>query len=219
MKQKVISIEQAVDMVYDGMSIMVGGFLGCGNPNKIIDALVEKQVKNLTIICNDAAFPGRGVGKLFDNKQVDLLICSHIGTNPEVGRQMTQGETTVDLRPQGTLAEQMRCAGSGLGGFLTPTGVGTMVAEGKQVVNVDGKEYLLELPLKADLAILYGYKVDKQGNVFYKQSTQNFQPIMAIAADLVIVEADNVVEVGEIEPESIHTPSIFVDYIVDGGAL
>lgn len=213
---KLVAMEKAVDQVKDGMTVMIGGFLGCGNPHKVIDALIEKGVKDLTIIANDTAFPDIGLGKLIVNKQAKKVIVSHIGTNPETGRQMNEGETEVELVPQGTLAEQVRAAGAGLGGFLTPTGIGTIVEEGKQKMEIDGKEYILELPLRADIALIAGSKVDKKGNVYYNKSTKNFNPIMATAADIVIVEAEEVVEIGDIDPNDVMTPSIFVDYIVRG---
>jgi acetate CoA/acetoacetate CoA-transferase alpha subunit len=187
-----------------------------GNPHKIIDALVKKGVKDLTIIANDTAFPEFGLGKLIVNKQVKKVIASHIGTNPETGRQMTAKETEVVLVPQGTLAEQVRAGGAGLGGFLTPTGVGTIVEEGKQKIEINGKTYLLELPIRADVALIAGSKVDKTGNIYYNKSTRNFSPLMAMAADMVIVEAEKLVEVGEIDPNDVMTPGIFVDYIVRG---
>jgi len=197
---------------------MVGGFLGCGNPHKIIDKLVEKNVKDLTLICNDSSFPDYGVGKLVVNHQIKKLIASHVGTNPETGRQMNAGEMEVVLVPQGTLAEQVRAGGAGLGGILTPTGVGTVIEEGKEKITVDGVEYLLEKPLKADVALIAGQKVDKFGNIVYFGATRNFNTIMATAAETVIVEASEIVEVGDLDPNDVVTPGIFVDYIVDGGA-
>jgi len=213
---KIISIDDAVSMINDGMTIMVGGFLGCKNPFGIIDALVEKGVKDLTMISNDTAFPEIGIGKLIVNKQVKKLITSHIGTNKESGVQMNAGELDVELVPQGTLAERIRAAGAGLGGILTPTGVGTIVEEGKTIINLDGKLHLLEKSLMADVALIAGARVDKKGNIRYKKSARNFNPLMATAADLVIVEADEIVEVGEIDPDDVMTPGIFVDYIVGG---
>lgn len=213
---KLISIDEAVGMIHDGMTIMVGGFLGCKNPHRMIDAIVKKGVKDITLIANDSAFPEIGIGKLIVNKQVKKLIASHIGTNKETGNQMNAGELEVELVPQGTLAERIRAAGAGLGGILTPTGLGTVVAEGKEIIKVDGKEYLLEKPLRADVALIVGAKVDKKGNIRYAKSTRNFNPLMATAADLVIVEADEIVEVGEIDPDDVMTPGIFVDYIVGG---
>lgn len=214
---KVISIEEAVSHIKDGMTIMIGGFLGCGSPHRLIDALVEKGVKDLTLICNDTGFPDKGSGKLIVNRQIKKLIASHIGTNRETGNQMNAGELDVTLVPQGTLAERIRAGGAGLGGILTPTGVGTVIEEGKQKIEIDGKTYLLELPLRADVALIAGYKVDKFGNIVYRGATRNFNTLMAMAADLVIVEADQIVEIGEIDPNDVVTPGIFVDYIVGGG--
>ncbi|WP_026895758.1 acetate CoA-transferase subunit alpha [Clostridiisalibacter paucivorans] len=214
---KRITIDEAIDHIKDGMTIMVGGFLGCGSPHKLIDGLADKGVKDLTIIANDTAFVDYGVGKLVVNKQVKKVIASHIGTNKETGRQMNEGETEVELVPQGTLAERIRSGGSGLGGFLTPTGVGTIVEEGKEKMDIDGKTYILELPLKADIALIGGSKVDKKGNVYYNKSTKNFNTVMATAADVVIVEAEELVEIGDINPSDVMTPSVYVDYIVGGG--
>lgn len=215
---KIISIEEAVNHIEDGMTIMIGGFLGCGSPHRIIDALVEKGVKDLTLICNDSGFVDVGAGKLVVNKQIKKLIASHVGTNKETGNQMNSGEMEVVLVPQGTLAEQVRAGGAGLGGVLTPTGVGTVVEEGKEKIKIDGVEYLLELPLKADVALIAGETVDKFGNVKYYGATRNFNDLMAPAADITIVEAEEVVEVGELDPNDVVTPGIFVNYIVSGGA-
>ncbi len=216
MKNKIISIKEAVDKIKDGMTIMVGGFLANGSPENIIDALVEKNLKDLTLICNDTGFPDKGVGKMVVNKQFKKIIASHIGTNRETGNQMNSGETEVVLVPQGTLAERVRCGGNGLGGFYTPTGVGTEVAEGKEVKIINGKEYLFETPLRADVALLKASVVDKKGNMIFNKTMKNFNPLMATAADLVIVEADKIVEVGEIDPEHVMCSGIFVDYIVGG---
>lgn len=213
---KVVSLESAMEHIKDGMTIMVGGFMTIGTPEMIIDAMVKKGVKDLTIIADDAGFPDKGIGKLVANKQVKKLMASHIGLNPMAGRQMNSGELIVELIPQGTVAERIRCGGAGIGGFLTPTGVGTIVEEGKQKMTIDGKEYLLELGLRADVAILGGSIVDKQGNIFYNGSTRNFNPVMATAADVVIVGAEKIVEIGEIDPHHVMTPHIFVDYIVGG---
>ena len=159
------------------------------------------------------------MGKLVVNKQIKKLIASHVGTNPETGKQMHTGEMEVVLVPQGTLAEQVRAGGAGLGGFLTPTGVGTIVEEGKEKIVIDGKTYLLELPLRADIALIAGEMVDKFGNIVYQGATRNFNNLMATAADIVIVEAESVVEVGELDPNHVVTPGIFVDYIYNGGAI
>jgi acetate CoA/acetoacetate CoA-transferase alpha subunit len=215
---KVITIDEAIDKIQDGMTIMVGGFLGCGNPIRLVDKLVEKGTKNLTLICNDSSFPDYGVGKLIVNKQIKKLIASHVGTNPETGRQMNEGEMEVVLVPQGTLAEQVRAGGSGLGGFLTPTGVGTVVEEGKQKIEIDGVEYILELPLKADVALIAGQTADKFGNIEYFGATRNFNQLMATAADVVIAEVEEIVEVGDLDPNQVVTPGIFVTHLVDGGA-
>lgn len=216
---KIISIDEAISHIKDGMTIMVGGFLGCGTAHRLVDALVEKNVKDLTLICNDSGFADIGVGKLVVNKQIKKLIASHIGTNRETGNQMNAGEMEVVLVPQGTLAEQVRAGGSGLGGFLTPTGVGTVVEEGKEKMVIDGKTYLLEMPLRADVALVAGETVDKFGNIVYYGATRNFNELIATAADLVIVEAEEVVEVGELDPNHVVTSGIFVDHIVDGGAI
>lgn len=214
--EKINTLDRFMDLIKDGQTIMVGGFLAVGTPEKLIDAIVKKGVKDLTIICNDTSYPDRGVGKLVVNHQVKKVIASHIGTNPETGRMMHTGEMEVELSPQGTLAERIRAGGAGLGGVLTTTGLGTVVAENKETIFVDGKEYLLEKPLKADIALLAGNIADKKGNVWYKGSARNFNPIMATAAEIVVVEAEKIVEVGEIEAEDVMTPHIFVDYIVDG---
>ena len=182
----------------------------------IVDALVEKNVKNLTLICNDTGFPDKGVGKMVVNKQFKKMIVSHVGTNPETANQMNSGETEVVLTPQGTLAEKVRCGGNGLGGFYTPTGIGTEVAEGKEIRVINGKEYMFETPLRADVALLRASVADKKGNMIFNKTMKNFNPIMATAADLVIVEADKIVEVGEIDPEHVMCSGIFVDYIVGG---
>lgn len=213
---KLKTLDEVLELIKDGQTIMVGGFLAVGTPEAIIDGIVKKGVKDLTIICNDSGFVDRGVGKLVASRQVKKIIASHIGTNAETGRLMNTKEMEVELVPQGTLAERVRCAGAGLGGFLTPTGVGTVVAEGKDIINLDGKEYLLEKPIRADIAIVFGSIVDKKGNIWYNKSTRNFNPLIAAAADTVIVQAEKIVEVGEILPENVMTPHIFVDYIVGG---
>ena len=220
MKNKIMTAQEAVAGIKDGASIMVGGFMACGTPEILIDALVEKGVKNLTIICNDAGVPGRGVGKLLSNGQIKTLIASHVGLNPEVAQRMNtdvpEDKLECILVPQGTLAERVRAGGTGLGGFLTPTGVGTIVAEGKQVINIDGRDYLLEKPLKADVALIRGSVTDKFGNTTYNGTTRTFNPMMATAAEYVIVGACEIVEVGEIDPNNVATSGIFVDAIVGG---
>ncbi|WP_320053593.1 CoA transferase subunit A [uncultured Acetobacteroides sp.] len=211
--EKLITIAEAASKIKDGMTVMVGGFLSTGGPNRIIDALLESSVKDLTIICNDTAFPDKGLGKLIVNHQVKKVITSHIGTNPCTIDQMNAGELDIEFSPQGTLAERVRAGGAGLGGILTPTGIGTVVAEGKQVMQVDGKEYLLEKPLRADVALLGASISDRDGNLVYRGTMQNFNPLMAMAADMVIAETSELVETGDLKPEDVRTPSIFVDYI------
>ncbi|MFZ5814605.1 MAG: acetate CoA-transferase subunit alpha [Bacillota bacterium] len=211
---KVTSLERAMSLVQDGMTVMVGGFMAVGTPELFMDALAEKGVKDLTIICNDAGFPDRGVGKLIARRQVKRLIASHIGLNPEAGRLMTTGEMEVELVPQGTLAERIRCGGAGIGGFLTPTGVGTVVEEGKQKLEIDGKVYLLELPLKADVALIFAHQADTMGNLVYRRSIRNFNPPMAMAAQTTIALVREVVEAGQIDPDLVMTPGVLVDHIV-----
>lgn len=213
---KIRSLDEIMLHIKDGMTIMIGGFMGVGTPEIIIDEIVDRGIKDLTIIANDTAFPGVGVGKLVVSGQVKKVIVSHIGLNPEAGRQMNSGELIVELVPQGTLVEQIRCGGAGIGGFLTETGLGTTVEEGKQKINIKGSEYIIEVPLRADVALIGGSIVDKAGNVFYNATTRNFNPLMATAADVVIVGAEKLVEAGEIDPHLVMTPSIFVDYILGG---
>jgi acetate CoA/acetoacetate CoA-transferase alpha subunit len=214
---KIISAKEAAVHIKDGMTVMLGGFVGFGTADEIVDLMCENKVKDLTVICNDTSFPDKNIGKLVVNKQVKKVIASHIGTNPETGRQMNENEIQVDLVPQGTLAERIRSGGTGLGGVLTPTGVGTIVEEGKQKIVLNGKEYLLEEALRADVAVIKGAKADKMGNIVYKRASKNFNPVMAMAADIVIAEVDEIVEVGELDPDMIDTPNIFIDYIVEGG--
>ena len=210
-KKPVISAKEAGALVKDGMTVMVGGFMTNGTANSIVN---QVTAKDLTVICNDAGLQGIGCGKLLAGHQIKTLYASHVGLNKECGQQYNAGELELILQPQGTLAEQVRAAGAGLGGFLTPTGVGTTVAEGKQTIEVDGVEYLLEKPLHADVAIIQGYVADETGNVRYKGSTRNFNIPMASAADIVIVEVESIVPAGEIGPNYVETPHIFVDYLV-----
>jgi acetate CoA/acetoacetate CoA-transferase alpha subunit len=213
---KIITPQAAVELLRDGMTLMIGGFLAVGTPEKLVDALVAKGTKNLTIIGNDTATPEKGIGKLVVNRQLKKAIVSHIGTNPETGRQMNAGELEVELAPQGSLAERIRAAGAGLGGVLTPTGLGTVVAEGKQVLTIDGRDFLLEKPLKADVALLKAYTADKAGNLIFRRSARNFNPVMGTAATVVIAEVQNIVEVGAIDPDAVMLPGIFVHYLVQG---
>lgn len=211
---KIITVEEAVSKVKSGMTLMIGGFLTAGTPNKIVEALSKTDVKDLTIIANDTGYADKGIGLLITNKQVKKVIASHVGTNPNTIQQFNDKELIIEFSPQGTLAERVRCGGAGLGGVLTPTGLGTVVEEGKQKITVNGKEYLLELPLRADIALLGANIADEGGNLIYKGTTQNFNPMMATAADLVIAEAQEIVKEGEIAPERVHTPGIYVNYLV-----
>ncbi|MBN1068181.1 3-oxoacid CoA-transferase subunit A [Clostridium botulinum] len=211
---KIVKLEDLKSIFKDGMTIMIGGFLDCGSPETIIDMLVNLNVKNLTIIGNDTGYPDKGIGKLVVNGQVKKVIASHIGTNPETGRRMNSGEMEVELSPQGTLIERIRAAGSGLGGVLTSTGIGTIVEKGKRKILIDDKEYLLELPLKADVSLVKGSIVDEFGNTCYKGTTKNFNPYIAMAADTVIMEAENLVEFEELNREDIMTPGVLVNYII-----
>ena len=225
---KFISIEEAVKLIPDGATVMFGGFMGCGNAHRFIDALSKSGVKDLTYIGNDGVCPGGpmgeeyyGAAKLIHNKQVSRMIASHVGLNPEVAQQsMVDGTLEVTLIPQGSLAEMIRAGGAGLGGVLTPTGVGTIIEEsplclGKQTI--DGKDYLLMKPLHADFAVIGGAKIGRYGNDWYKGSSHNFNIVMATAADVGIAEAEEIVEIGDIAPEDVRTPGIFVDYVVEGG--
>ena len=212
---KAISVTQAVEMIPDGASLMIGGFLAVGSPRRIIDEIVRQGRKHLTIISNDTSKPGIGDAILIEAKCVDVLIASHIGTNPETQRQMIAGELKVELCPQGTLVERIRAGGSGLGGVLTPTGVGTVAAEGKKVIEVDGIEYLLEKPLKADFALLGARRADYRGNLDYSLTARNFNPIMALAGKIVIAEPNEIVPVGVISPDHVITPHVLVDYLIE----
>lgn len=194
---------------------MIGGFMGCGTPSRLIQEMVRQGRKNLTVIANDTARPGVGIGRLIDAKLVSRLVATHIGTNPETQRQMIAGDLDVDLCPQGTFAERIRAAGFGLGGVLTPTGVGTAVAEGKRTVEVDGKTFLLETPIKADFALVAAHKADWQGNLTYSLTARNFNPIIAMAAETVIVEASEILPIGVIPPDEVVTPHVLVDHLVE----
>lgn len=216
---KLIGLEDAVNLVRDGDTIMVGGFLAVGTPEHLIDALIAKGVKDLTLICNDSGFVDRGVGKMVVAKMFKKIMASHVGTNKETGRQMLEGETEVVLVPQGTLIEQIRAGGFGLGGVLTKTGLGTEVEKGKQVIEIDGERYLLEKPLRANVALLFAESADEKGNLTFHGATRNFNTYMGAAADIAIVEARTVVKVGELRPDEVVVPGVFIDYIVDGGAL
>jgi len=211
---KTISVKDAAALIPDGASLMIGGFMGVGTPERLIDELVRQGKRNLTVIANDTAAPGRGIGKLITAGLVSETIASHIGLNPETQQQMLAGKMTVDLVPQGTLIERIRAGGFGLGGILTPTGVGTIVEEGKRRIDVDGKSYLLETALRADFALVNAFLADYRGNLYYALTARNFNPVIAMAADTVIVTAENVVPVGVIAPDHVVTPAVLVDYLV-----
>jgi len=211
---KIITFDEAISKVENGMTIMVGGFIGCGAPDQLIEEVCRQETKGLTLIANDTGILGDAMSQLIVKRCISKLIATHIGTNKETGRQMSAGELDVKLVPQGTLAEQIRAAGAGLGGVLTPTGIGTIVEEGKQKLDINGTEYLLELPVRANVALLNAYKADKAGNLVYRRAARNFNPLMAMAADLVIAQVENIVEIGEIDPDEIMTPGIFVDFLV-----
>jgi len=221
MRNKILnSADEAVAQINDGSVIMVGGFMACGTPEILIDALVKKGVTNLTVICNDGGWPDKGVGKLIAKGQVKRLIASHVGLNPEVARRsntdVEADRMELTLVPQGTLAERVRAGGAGLGGVLTPTGVGTIIAEGKHIINLDGRDFLLETPLRAGFALIRASRIDKLGNTVFFGTTKNFNPLMATAADYVIAGACEIVEAGGIDPDAIHLSGIFVDAIVGG---
>ena len=210
--KKIVSAKEAISQIKDGATILVGGFLSCGTPDKLIDELVAQNVQKLTMISNDTSIPTADKGKLIVNKQVKKVITTHIGTNPETGRQMTAGELDVELVPMGTLVERIRAKGTGMGGILTPTGVGTILEEHKETINVDGKKFIFERPIGADFALIYGSKVDKYGNVTFHGTTRNMNTIMATAADTVIIQADELVD--SINPDDVVIPGLFIDYIV-----
>ena len=212
---KVITSDEAAAMVNNGDTILIGGFLAVGTPETIIDALVRKNVQDITLICNDTALPDRGVGKMVVNRQLKKLIASHVGTNKETGRLMAAGELDVELNPQGTLVERIRAGGAGLGGFYTPTGVGTAVAEGKDTRVFNDREMLLETPLRGRVAFLKAFIADTHGNLRYRGTARNFNPVMAFAADIVIAEVDNLINF--MDPEEVITPGVLVDYIVRSG--
>jgi acetate CoA/acetoacetate CoA-transferase alpha subunit len=212
-----ISIEKAVEMIPDGATVMIGGFMAIGTPERLMDELVRQGKKDLTVIANDNALPGKGIGKLVSAGLVKKTIASHIGLNPETQKQMHAGSMQVELVPQGTLIERIRAGGFGLGGILTPTGVGTLVEEGKRKIEVDGKDYLLETPLRADFALVQSFLCDYSGNLTYVLTARNFNPVMAMAADTVIVEAEHMVPVGLIPPDQVVTPAPVVDYVVAHG--
>ena len=209
-----VSLEQSVAMIPDGASLMIGGFMAVGTPERVIDEIVRQKKRDLTVIANDTAAPGRGIGKLVAAKLLRKAIVSHIGLNPETQKQMMAGELQVELVPQGTLIERIRAGGYGLGGILTQTGMGTSVEDGKQKIDVDGKRYLLEVALHADFALVQAFLADYLGNLSYALTARNFNPVIAMAAETVIASADNIVPVGVISPDHIVTPAPVVDYLI-----
>jgi acetate CoA/acetoacetate CoA-transferase alpha subunit len=211
---KAVGIEEVVSQIPDGARLMIGGFMAVGSPIRLIDELVRQGKKDLTVIANDTGRPGVGIGKLISARLVGKVVASHIGTNPETQGQMIAGQIQVELVPQGTLAERIRAAGHGLGGVVTPTGVGTTVEEGKQKVEIGGRVFLIELPVRADFALINARRADHLGNLTYSLTARNFNPLMAMAADVVIVESSEIVPVGVIAPDDVMTPSILVDYLV-----
>jgi acetate CoA/acetoacetate CoA-transferase alpha subunit len=212
-----VSVEEAVAMIPDGASVMIGGFMGVGAPERLLDELVRQRKSNLFVIANDACTPGKGIGKLVDAGLISRMIASHIGLNPQAQKQMLTKQMSIDLVPQGTFVERVRAGGCGLGGILTPTGVGTLVEEGKQKIEVGGKTYLLETALHADFALIHAFLADYQGNLQYALTARNFNPVMAMAADTVIVTAEHIVPVGVISPDHVVTPGPLVDYLVANG--
>jgi acetate CoA/acetoacetate CoA-transferase alpha subunit len=211
---KTLSAADAVALIPNGATLMIGGFMGVGTPERLIDELVRQSKRDLTVIANDTAVPGRGIGKLVDAGLVNRTIASHIGLNPETQKQMIAGKMAVDLVPQGTLIERIRAGGFGLGGVLTPTGVGTIVEEGKQKVQVNGKTYLVETALHAEFALIDAFLADYSGNLSYVLTARNFNPVIAMAADTTIVTAEHIVPIGLIAPDHVVTPAPLVDYVV-----
>ena len=211
---KAVSVADAIAIIPDGASIMIGGFMGVGTPERLLDELVRQRKSRLRIIANDAAVPGQGIGKLFDGGFVASMVASHIGLNPKAQAAMLENGMSIDLVPQGTLAERIRAGGVGLGGILTPTGIGTIVERDKQKIEVNGASYLLETPLRSQFALVHAFLADHLGNLSYALTARNFNPLMAMAADTVIVTADQIVPVGVIAPDHVGTPAPLVDYLV-----
>jgi acetate CoA/acetoacetate CoA-transferase alpha subunit len=214
---RTISLSRSVDMIPDGASLMIGGFMAVGTPERVIDEIVRQGKRDLMVIANDAALPGRGIGKLVEAKLVRKMIASHIGLNPQAQRQMMAKELEVVLVPQGTLIERIRAGGYGLGGVLTPTGLGTSAEEGKPCVKVDGKTFVIEVALRADFALVQAFIADYLGNLSYVLTARNFNPLMAMAADTVIAGAEHIVPIGVIAPDHVVTPAPVVDYLVANG--
>lgn len=211
---KIISVTNISQFLQDGMTISIGGFMGCGNAHNIIEEILKTNVKNLTLVATDTARDGYGIGKLIDDKRVTKLYASHIGTNKETQKQVIEGFIDLELVPQGTLAERIRSAAAGLGGVLTQTGLGTEIQDGKELINVDGKDYILEKPIHIDLAFIKAYKADVAGNLIYNGATRNFNVPMAGAAKVTIAEVEEIVKNGELDPNFIHTPFVYINHII-----
>lgn len=212
--RKAIRADEAAEIIPDGAVLLIGGFMGVGTPDRMIDALVARGAKNLTVVANDAAMPGRGIGKLVSAGAISRAIMSHIGLNPEIQKKMIAGEVEVELVPQGTLVERIRAAGVGLGAVITATGIGTPVEDGKQVLEIGGKRYLVELPIHGDFALIAAQQADYAGNLMYSLTAHNFNPIMALAGRTVIVEPEMIVPVGVISPDAVKTPGVLVDHML-----
>ena len=210
-----ITPHRAAELIPDGATIMIGGFMGVGSPNRLINALVAAEKRDLTLIANDTALPGKGIGKLVSAGCLSRVVVSHIGLNPETQAQMNAGKLEVDLVPQGTLVECIRAAGVGLGAVITPTGIGTPVEDGKDTLEVDGVRFLVEKPIKADFALIAARQSDYAGNLEYALTAQNFNPIMALAGDVVIAEPEHIVPVGMIPPDAVRTPAALVDHLIE----
>ena len=213
---KLVSKSEIIKLFHDDMTLMCGGFANRGNPRKLIDMVVESGVQNLSIISNDAGDPDLTIGRLIRSRQAKKLIASHVGMNPELGQAVLEGRMELELSPQGTLAERIRCGGTGMGGVLIKTGLGTVIEEGKQKIEVNGQSYLLELPLTAEIALVKAYKADALGNLVYRGTQRNFNPLVAMAGKTVIVEAEEIVPVGALDMDEIHTPGVFVSLVWNG---
>lgn len=211
---KTLPLPDVIDQIPEGATLMIGGFMGVGTPERIVDELVRQKKRDLIVIANDTAKPGVGIGKLISAKLIRTAIVSHIGLNPETQAQMFAGDITVELVPQGTLAERIRAYGCGLGGVLTPTGIGTVVQEGKRHIEIDGKGFLLETPLRADFSLIHAFLADYLGNLSYALTARNFNPLMAMAGSCVVADAEHIVPVGLIAPDHVVTPAPLIDFLV-----
>lgn len=216
MNKVVAGADEAVKDISDGALILMGGFGLCGIPENLIAALKRKGAKNLTVASNNAGVDDFGIGLLLQTRQVKKMIATYVGENKLFEKQVLSGELEIELNPQGTLAERLRAGGAGIGGFFTPTGYGTLIAEGKETREIDGKMFVLEKPLRGDFAFIKAWKGDRWGNLVYRRTARNFNPVMATAADHVIAEVEELVEVGEIDPDNVHTPGVFVDAVFQG---